>query len=96
MTTIWKFEFEVNDEPQLRYMPEGSRVLSVQVQAGAICLWASVFPNNASRPRSFRVRGTGHQWDAGEEWVGTVQMPPFVWHLLEVCPPKDAWAKENR
>jgi hypothetical protein len=88
MTTIWKFEFELNDEIQRRDMPEGSRPLSVQVQQGLICLWVAVFPKNAVRTRAFRVRGTGHQWDAGEEWVGTVQMPPFVWHLLEVCPPR--------
>ena len=85
--TIWKFDFDVSDSTQLRDMPDASQVLSVQVQSGKICLWASVFPDNQLRTRAFRVRGTGHEWGVGEEWVGTVQMPPFVWHLLEVVPP---------
>ena len=41
MKTIWKFPVPVNDGNVLE-MPEGAKILSVQVQGETPCLWALV------------------------------------------------------
>jgi len=36
--------------------------------------------------RHFAVRGTGKamgDWRSTDKYIGTVQIPPFVWHLFE-------------
>lgn len=89
MQTIWKFSFSPSNNLQQAEMPKGSQIVSVQAQNNLICLWAKVDPKKEKIERLFLVRGTGEAWGLGEEWVGTVQMSPFVWHLLEILPPKN-------
>lgn len=68
-------------------MPEGARVLSVQVQCGSPCMWALVDDQRPMVDRRFLVVGTGHQIARPEAWefVGTFQMMDglMVWHLFE-------------
>jgi len=36
--------------------------------------------------RHFAIRGTGEAmggWHSTDKYIGTVQIPPFVWHLFE-------------
>lgn len=48
-------------------------------------LWAEVQPAAGLVERTFRILGTGHNMPEGVPlaYVGTVQQPPFVWHVYE-------------
>lgn len=60
MKTIWKFELKVTDR-QAILLPPNSEPLSVQVQKGAVCLWAMADDKApATEPLKIRILGTGH------------------------------------
>jgi len=82
---IWKYELRVDDRLTV-IMPRGARILSVGVQGKTICLWAMVNPETAEQElRIIAIYGTGNPLpeDPGT-FIGTVQTPPFVWHVFEV------------
>lgn len=82
--TIHKYPIAVGDS-FTALLPEGARLLDVQVQRGVPCLWAEVNPDADHRPCVFYVRGTGHPMgDAlGCAYVGTFQLSDgdLVLHL---------------
>ena len=81
---IWKFELSLTNEQDI-LMPKGAVLLSVKTQAGAPMLWAIVDPAEKLETRRFCIVGTGHNFDdVSMVYVGTVQQPPFVWHLFEI------------
>lgn len=90
MKTIYKYELEVKDGIQEVYMPDAADIIHVGEQNGKICMWAEVDTTNISEQRYFHVIGTGHPIPntkgipTRSNWTGTVQMPPFVWHVYEV------------
>lgn len=73
--TIWKFVIPVEDEVIIE-MPANARLLTVQLQARAACVWAIVDPEARRVQRRFYVRGTGHPMDKSfaAPYVGTFQM----------------------
>lgn len=80
---IWKYPLG-NGSPQMVSMPKGAEILTVQVQAGHTCLWAHVDPNEELEPRKIYIVGTGHPTPADAwRYIGTIQQPPFVWHIFE-------------
>lgn len=87
MHSIWKFPLEVTDE-QVVQMPARSRILSVQVQNGVVCLWAVCVSDGSvsSERRVIRMYGTGNPIDDRTDtmnFIGTVQRGPFVFHVFE-------------
>ncbi len=81
--SIWKFPLEIQSL-QLVPMPKGARLLSVQVQGGTICLWAEVDLDASEILRHIWMPGTGHDlYDGDTTFIGTVQTPPFVWHVYD-------------
>lgn len=73
-------------------MPEGSNILSIQMQGDTLCMWAEV---ETSAPSTlmvkFRAFGTGHQLPEPVEWKGqfisTVQLPNgLVFHIYRTLP----------
>jgi hypothetical protein len=65
-------------------MPEGARVLCVQVQNGIPMLWALVDPNAEFVTRRFRLMVTGATFsDKGLSYIGTYQIDWFVGHVFE-------------
>lgn len=87
MKTIWKFPFPIEDEITLT-MPEGARVLAVQMQGNTPCLWALVDPDAPTKPCRFRLFGTGHPVPEGlGNFIGTFQMMGggLIWHLFEAA-----------
>jgi len=83
--TIWKFPLRVTDS-QLVLMPEGAKILCVQVQDATPCLWAKIDPNLAPTPRKIETRGTGH--DVGpqcDHYIGTYQLHggALVFHVFD-------------
>ena len=86
MTMIWKFSLDAPGPVIAVMMPEGARVLSVQMQAGRPQMWAAVNTEAPEVTRLFRVVGTGMQLPAVSDYIGTIQSPPFVWHVFECAP----------
>lgn len=85
MPAIWKYMVEVADQFEIE-MPEGARVLCVQVQHDHPQIWAMVDPDAPMVTRRFRVVGTGHGIEAPiGPYVGTFQLygGSFVGHLFE-------------
>ena len=82
---IWKYELRVDDRLTV-IMPRGARILSVGVQGKTICLWAMVTPETAEQERRIiAIYGTGNPLpDDPGTFIGTVQVPPVVWHVFEV------------
>jgi len=81
--TIWKFELPVLNHVAVP-MPEGACILSLAVQGDGMVVWAEVDPKKPSKARHFYVIGTGtSDVTARSNFLGTVQMPPFVWHVFE-------------
>jgi len=82
---IWKYELEVTDLQRVS-MPVGAKPICVQVQGDLLCLWAEVNtePERPRGGRTFEIIGTGNPIPEAERaYIGTVQMPPFVWHVYE-------------
>lgn len=59
MQTVYKYPLPTTDEFELN-LPDGARILSVQVQAGTPYLRALVDPVSPLRLRYFRLAETGH------------------------------------
>lgn len=81
---VWKFPLEATHEQYVE-MPEGAIILTVQVQRGQPCLWASVDPGREREwIRIFRV-GTGCPGPL-EDWhyAGTYQLHDgsVVYHVF--------------
>ena len=80
---IWKYEISVTAE-QVLHVPKGATPLSVQVQEGAICIWFFVDEKNEKVATTVHVVGAGYNPSKVKlsDFVGTVQTPPFVWHVF--------------
>jgi hypothetical protein len=83
---IWKFQLDRVDSQQIS-MPKEAQVLSVAMQHGNICIWATVSPDAPNEDRVFEIRGTGNPLPADfyedRIFIGTVFDGPYVWHVFE-------------
>jgi len=86
---IWKYSFE---EGSVRFaMPEGSEVLSADVQAGRICIWV-MFDVEHKRIENFEERefvvvptGLGFKYKGSLDFINQVQYPNGeIYHIFEV------------
>lgn len=65
-------------------IPKGAEILTVQVQRGAMCLWARVDDNQgADEFRKIAVVGTGHPVPKDGRYIATVQFGDLVFHIFE-------------
>jgi hypothetical protein len=81
--SIWKYELRVVDHQTVQ-MPIGARILTVQVQRDALCLWAIVDQEAKRETRIFCIFGTGERFNRPDAtYIGTVQDGDFVWHVFE-------------
>ena len=86
--TVFKYQLQTVGEPMAIDMPEGARLLSVQLQSEWPTLWALVDPSREMTKRFIILVGTGHEhlWKL-RDFLGTVQtMTGLVWHAFEVQP----------
>lgn len=82
MKTIWKYALETVGT-QESMMPTGAQVLSVGLQHGKICVWVLIDDERPVQMVQFAIVGTGnHCWCSTWPFIGTVQQPPFVWHVF--------------
>ena len=88
METIYKYELEVKDFQSIE-MPKGAEILSVQSQAGIICIWAKVDTESTKRKRSFEIYGTGQEIIEKNinqrKYLATIQLMGgrLVYHIFE-------------
>lgn len=83
--TIWEFPLSLGRTAC--EMPSFSEILDVQMQRGVVEIWALVNPSESKVTRVFDVFGTGHPVPEAysfQNFVGTVQDHPHVWHVFEV------------
>lgn len=80
------FKYHITKENNgLIEMPEGSNVVSCQLQNGIITIWAIVDESKPLVKRQFDVYGTGWDVDARNTFIGTVQdNDGLVWHIFEI------------
>jgi hypothetical protein len=79
---IWRYPLEITDRQVLR-MPVGAQGLSVLVEEGELSLYAFVDNNVREDDMIIRIVGTGNPTKALSDFIGTVSMPPFVWHVFK-------------
>ncbi len=84
MKTIWKYKLETSVSLPSLFIPEGARFLHMDYQRDDLCLWFEVDVTAERDFRTFQVIGTGHPVPEGGTYLGTVQQPPYVWHVYEV------------
>ena len=84
MKTIWKFSLQFGTIE----MPKGAKILAVQNQNDAPCMWAEVDDTQPLERRVFTVFGTGHDLSIpkNKEYIGTYQQHDgvLIWHLYEI------------
>jgi hypothetical protein len=85
MITIYKYEIPVTDEFEIE-LPENATVLCVQIQNGKPYIWVHLFDGGKKEKVKFKIFGTGHELPIADdyEYVGTFQVPPYVWHLFRI------------
>lgn len=87
MLTIWKFPLKLVGR-QIVVMPSGAKILSVQTQEDAVCLWVMCNPDAPKSHKVIDIHGTGHRIPAETEriFIGTVQTEngSLVWHIFEI------------
>lgn len=82
MRVIYKYPLELG-RTHLQ-LPFEAKVLCVQLQNDNPFIWIEIDPTLYTKVnRVFAVIGTGNNFDGGI-YIGTFQMPPYVWHVYEV------------
>jgi hypothetical protein len=92
MRTILKYRVITSDyaigKPQEIMMHKGAEILTAQLQAGQIQMWAMCFDvgTGEMEDRTFILLGTGRNIDEKQElnYIATIQDDEFVWHLFEI------------
>lgn len=81
---IWKFPLAITDLQRVE-VPKGAMILTVQAQAGALCLWA-VVPDAQAKSETIVIEiiGTGIEAPAASRaYIATVQLTALVWHVFQ-------------
>ena len=95
MKEIWKYELRHLTDVQVITMPEGAKILNLQVQRGDSyahwfpVIWAFVDPKATPVRRTLRIFGTGEPIQSTMNellYIGTYRIPndTYVWHVFEV------------
>lgn len=84
---IFKYLLNVEDRCTVR-LPRGAVLRSVSVINNQLFLWAHVpFPIEEEYDHSILIVGTGNPAPSPMyPFLGTVIMPPFVWHVFDGSP----------
>lgn len=84
---IYKYVVPIMSKPFFDLeLPAGAEILAFQIQNEQPMLWVLINKAAMTVQRHFAIRGTGeamNDWRSSDTYIGTVQMPPFVWHLFE-------------
>jgi hypothetical protein len=79
---ILKYEVPIEDNFTIE-IPDPFKILSFQVQNDRPYIWVQCEDINSKKDKvKFSIVGTGHEIYFHGFYIGTVQLPPFVWHLF--------------
>lgn len=83
---IVEYKLEITEDEQVIEMPECVFIHSVQLQFNEIILWVTVDENSPTVNRTFILRATGSDVDAGDAYIGTVQtqLVKATYHLFQI------------
>lgn len=82
LSTIWKYPLKLKDRQAIS-MPFGACIVSAgRDPIGALCIWALVDHNEAKRDVEIMIVGTGNKLPHVGDFIGTVTMDGFVWHVF--------------
>jgi hypothetical protein len=79
---IFKYQLHLVNDQSIK-MPVGTDILVAQVQDGVICLWAVVDEDAHNEIRKIYIVGTGHDVPLECQYISTVQLGHFVWHIFD-------------
>ena len=82
MRTVWKIELDLTDYQKIM-LPGRVKFLHVGEQDDKLMLWFECETDLADKVYLIGIHGTGHPIDQYEEYIGSVQMGQFVWHVYE-------------
>lgn len=86
---VYKFAVPLDDRVTID-MPVGAKLLKFDYQdhpmGSGLFIWALVNERDMLTPRSFAIRGTGHQCDGlrADQYVGSASQGGLVWHLFDM------------
>lgn len=83
---VRKYSVPSSGERALMSLPEGAKILHVDVQASGVYLWALVDPSRADgAARRIAYYATGEPVPREARYIGTALIPEreFVWHVFE-------------
>ena len=82
---IYKYPLQITGFQTLS-LPQGAKLLSIQMQGATCCLWALVDPEQPRVERRLRMVCTGESFNGVGEYVTTFQLPSqgLVFHVFEV------------
>lgn len=87
MKRVWKFPLHMNDI-QVVKIPAGARILAVQPQGEAVCLWALCDVHADPTDRHICILGTGHVAPerGALEFISTFQLHDdrLIFHAFEI------------
>lgn len=83
MRTIYKYPLS-HGLQQVRHIPVGANIISVQMQNGVPCIWAIVDTTAEVIPVQFQIYGTGQEipTDCRLKHIGSIQDGQYVWHVF--------------
>ena len=75
MKKIYKYQLKLIDSQSV-FLPVGYKILSAQLQAGQLCMWAMIDPYIADMvPVEIKVFGTGHEIESNcGDFIDTFQL----------------------
>ena len=85
LSKVFKYELKLVDEQEIT-VPEGTKLLHVDIVDGKVYVWAQVFPNRIGKHIvGIRIAGTGHPINYATSYIGTVidREKGLVWHVFE-------------
>jgi hypothetical protein len=83
--SIWKWQLDA--DVQTVMIPVGAKLLDVQMQGGACCMWGLCDEKADKQPRRIAIYGTGNPMpDNPGEYIATFQMHggALVFHAFEI------------
>ncbi len=81
MAKIYKYVLELQDQ-QFVTLPEQYQILTVIEQDGKMVLYAKVKEEKVTKNVTILIRGTGHEIEENVNYINTVKMGYYVWHVF--------------
>lgn len=84
MQVIHKHALMMQLRPQDVPIPTGGQIIHVATQFEIIHVWFVCTPSNKIEHQKILIAATGQEFHEHAEYLGTVHIDPFVWHILRL------------